>query len=347
MPATLLADRPNEYEIYFSRLMLDHAIDEVHLADFAQLRPVPKNNGNQSVRFFRIPAASAANVNAVTEGVLVATSRKMVFEFVTITLSQFYDWVQVTDLVNDTEFNDTGEAVSIQFGEEAALWYDQQIRNLCCAAAPSGLTQMYTGGAPGAAVTNLAGLNGITGVTAALAIRNIIAAATQLRINRTPKVKTGPAKGSYAAVVGAQGQSDLFMDTNNTAFVQADAFAHGGKSIRSGWIDNLYGIGFFLSTNPFVELNATGLGVYNNSGTDDLALGSKIFTAIVTGKDSYGASALQGNTPWSPRVMVNGKPDKYDVIGQFVNFSWKAYAGWSVLQPLFGVCLRHKSQWKL
>src|SRR5258708_27018942 len=110
MPATLLADRPNEYEIYFSRLMLDHAIDEVHLADFSQLRPVPKNNGNQSARFFRIPAASAANVNAVTEGVLVATSRKMVFEFVTITLSQFYDWVQVTDLVTITESTDHAES---------------------------------------------------------------------------------------------------------------------------------------------------------------------------------------------------------------------------------------------
>src|SRR6266446_3180142 len=99
MPVTILADRPNEYEVYFSRMMLDHAIDEVHLADFAQLRPLPKNHGNNSVRFFRIPVASAANVLAVTEGTLVATSRKLVFEFVTINLSQYYDWIQVTDLL--------------------------------------------------------------------------------------------------------------------------------------------------------------------------------------------------------------------------------------------------------
>jgi N4-gp56 family major capsid protein len=340
MPATLLADRPNEYEIYFSRMMLDHAIDEVHLADFAQLRPIPKNNGNNQVRFFRIPVASAANVQQVTEGTLVATSRKLVFEFVNITLTQFYDWIQVTDLLNDTEFNDTGEAASIQFGEECALWYDQQIRNLCCAST-GGLTQYFTGG-----TTTLAGLDGTTSASAALAIRNIIACTTQLRINKAPKVKNGPAKGSYAANISPQGQSDLFMDTNNTAFVQSDAFSHGGKEIRAGWIDNLYGIGFFLTTNPFIESLSTGLGVYNNTGTLNLAAGAQIFSAIITGKDSYGASALQGNTPWSPRVMVNGKPDKYDVIGQFVNFSWKAYAGWTVLNPNFGVVARHKSQWR-
>ena len=320
--------------------MLDHAIDEVHLADFCQLRPVPKNSGNNSVRFFRIPVASAANVQQVTEGTLVATSRKLIFEFVTATLGQFYDWVQISDLMNDTEFNDSGEAISIQFGEEAALFYDQQIRNQCTQAS-GGLTQYFTAGQ-----TTLSGLDGTTTTSAALAIRNIIAATTQLRINKAPKVKNGPAKGSYAAVIPPQGQSDLFMDTNNTAFVQADAFSHGGKQIRAGWIDNLYGIGFFLSTNPFIENNATGLGVYNNTGTDNLAAGAKIFSTIVTGKDAFGASALQGNTPWSPRVMVNGKPDKYDVIGQFVNFSWKCYAAWLILNPNFGVVVRHKSQWK-
>lgn len=325
--------------------MLDHAIDEVHLADFAQLRPVPKNNGNNSVRFFRIPVASAANVQQVTEGTLVATSRKLVFEFVTATLAQYYDWVQITDLMNDTEFNDSGEAIAIQFGEEAALWYDQQIRNICVPGV-GGLTQYFTAGQ-----TNLGLLNSITTASAALAIRNIIAATTQLRINKAPKIKNGPAKGSYAAIIPPQGQSDLFMDSNNTAFVQADAFSHGGKQIRSGWIDNLYGLGFFLSTNPFVELAAdsstsAGTGIYNSTGTDNLAVGAKIFTTIVTGKDAFGASALQGNTPWSPRVLVNGKPDKYDVIGQLVNFSWKAYAAWLVLNPAFGVVVRHKSQWK-
>jgi len=340
MPATLLADRPNEYEVYFSKIMLDHAIDEVHLADFAQLRPLPKNNGNNSVRFFRIPVASAANVQAVTEGTLVATSRKMVFEWVTITLSQFYDWIQISDLINDTEFNDTGEAASTQFGEECALWYDQKIRDLC-AATTGGLTKMYAGGT----TQTLAGLDGVTTSAAALSIKLLIQATTQLRVNKAPKVKAGPAKGSYAAVVSPQGQADLFIDTNNTAFVQADAY-NGGKNIRAGFIDNLYGLGFYLSTNPFIEKLGSGEGVYDASGTTNLAAGAQIFSCVVTGKDAFGASALQGNTPWSPQVMVNGKPDKYDVIGQFVNFSWKAYAGWSILNSAFGVNLRHKSQWK-
>ncbi len=355
MPVTILADRPNEFEVYFSRMMLDHAIDEVHLADFAQLRPLPKNNGNNSVRFFRIPIATAANVQAVTEGVLVSAARKLVFEFVTIGLSQWYDFVQVSDLLNDTEFNDTGEACSIQFGEEAALWYDQQIRDRTCRtnaptptvalstlSAPYGLFKRYVGGA-----TSLATLDAVTTSAAALAIKNIIQATTNLRINKAPKVKNGPAKGSYAAVISPHGQADLFLETNNSAFIQADAFSHGGKQIRSGWIDNLYGIGFFLTTAPFIENLAQGEGVYSNLNVNTLAAGASIYSCTVTGKDAFGATALQGNTPWSPQVMVNGKPDKYDVIGQFVNFSWKAFAGWEVLNPMFGITLRHKSQWNL
>jgi N4-gp56 family major capsid protein len=339
MPATLLADRPNEYEVYFSKIMLDHAIDEVHLADFAQLRPLPKNNGNNSVRFFRIPVASAANVQAVTEGTLVATSRKMIFEFVTITLSQFYDWIQISDLINDTEFNDTGEAASTQFGEECALWYDQHIRDLC-ADASNGLTKMYA-----SSTQTFAGLGSSTSSNT-LTIKQLMKAITQLRINKAPKVKNGPAKGSYAAVISPPGQADLFNDSLNGAFVQADAY-NGGKNIRSGFIDNLYGIGFYLSTNPFVEKGGGTEGTYDASGTESNAnpSGDKIYSVIVTGKDAFGASALQGNTPWSPQVMVNGKPDKYDVIGQFVNFSWKAYAGWAILNKNFAVNLRHKSNW--
>src|SRR6266446_7730055 len=200
MPATVIADRPNEYEIYFSRLMLDHAIDEIHLADFAQLRPVPKNNGSNSVRFFRIPVASASNVQAVTEGTLVSTSRKLVNEFVSAPLAQYYDWVQISDLLNDTEFNDSGEAISTQFGEEAALWYDQQIRNLCCQAT-GGLTKMYAGSLATPTFANLAALTTNTvAANACLAIRNVIAATTRLRINKAPKVKNGPSKGSYAEI---------------------------------------------------------------------------------------------------------------------------------------------------
>src|SRR5208282_4248176 len=160
MPATLMSDRPSEYEVYFSRLMLDHAIDEVHLADYAKLRPLPKNNGNNQIRFFRIPVANAQNVLAVAEGVLVTSSRKLIFESVTVNLSQFYDWIQVTDLINDTEFNDTGEAAATTFGEECALWYDQQLRNQCCLSGtgtainpqtgvflPLGLTKRYANNA--------------------------------------------------------------------------------------------------------------------------------------------------------------------------------------------------------
>lgn len=327
MPATLMSDRPNEYEVYFSRIMLDHAIDEVHLADYAQLRPLPKNNGNNQIRFFRIPVASAANVQAVTEGTLVTQARKLVFEFVTINLSQYYDWIQVSDLLNDTEFNDTGEAASTTFGEECALWYDQQLRNVCCLAT-GGLTKRYANNATN---TTFATLSADATAAANMKVAYLLDAVTLLRINKAPKIK-----GTYSAIVAPQVMSDLVKE-NSTAWINMDAFANRGKGILSGWIGNLYGVNIVMTTNPFQE---------TSGGTEGTAVaGGGIFSTQVIGKDAFGSSALQGNTPWSPKVQVNGKPDKYDVIGQFVNFSWKVYAGFAILNPAFGVNLRTKSAW--
>jgi len=81
---------------------------------------------------FRSPPADVANVITLTEGTPPSNAPyKLIFEFITRTLQQYGGYAQVSDIVDETEFLNTGEALMEKFGEEAALWCDGLIRDAC------------------------------------------------------------------------------------------------------------------------------------------------------------------------------------------------------------------------
>ena len=147
--AVTTTDKASEYRIYFSKKLLEHQVNKLQLYQYGYKATIPKGQGSKTIRMFRAPPADVTNVITLTEGTPPTNAPyKMIFEFITRTLQQYGGYAQVSDIVDETEFLDTGDALMNKFGEEAALWCDTLIRDACINGTteePTKFQKMYAG----------------------------------------------------------------------------------------------------------------------------------------------------------------------------------------------------------
>src|SRR4029077_17102940 len=160
--AVSTTDKASEYRVYFQKKLLEHQIHELQLYQFCYPATIPKGEGSKTMRMFRAPPASIANIITLTEGTPPTQAPyKLIFEYITRTMQQYGEYAQVSDIVDQTEFLNTGEALMEKFGEEAALWADTLTRDACINGSteePTKFGKMYAGTA-----TDFATLTALTG----------------------------------------------------------------------------------------------------------------------------------------------------------------------------------------
>lgn len=88
--------------IFYDRRFLELLTEELQLAKFAQLRPLPEGNGT-TIEFTR-PRPLSPNVTALTEGVNPLAS-KLYFQKVKATLKEYGDWAQITSLAQQAHIS--------------------------------------------------------------------------------------------------------------------------------------------------------------------------------------------------------------------------------------------------
>ena len=71
-----------QYQKYFSKKLLPHAVQLLVLAQFGQKVPFPREQGAVTIRFTRGDTASAANVLAGGEGIPTTTFRDYNYTFI-------------------------------------------------------------------------------------------------------------------------------------------------------------------------------------------------------------------------------------------------------------------------
>src|SRR6478609_7405129 len=106
----------NEYQKYFTRQLLQHAVQLTVMDQFALKQPLPRKKGAKTISFFRrskvnvvangAGAGRVANVQTLTEGTPVATFANHTLDRVDVTLSQFGEVSKITDLLAMTELFD-------------------------------------------------------------------------------------------------------------------------------------------------------------------------------------------------------------------------------------------------
>jgi N4-gp56 family major capsid protein len=332
------ADVADRYQRYFSRQLLYHAVNSLKLHDYAAQRDLPKNAGATFIRFYRKRVADDSQVETLTEGVASSTFTEVSSSKIDVDLAQLGEKTKISDIRTWTEiFNWLQQSIGTM-GEDAALKCDSVIRNAIVSDSTNGLKDIdgdgqerfcgvgTTGYTPGAASTvDYASLLGTGPASAKLTRVYGLMAATQLRVNKTPKIG-----GKYICILPPQIQHDVVQDPD---WLDKAKFSTPEK-LEKGVIGELDGVEYYEATNPFIE--GAVYGTYNSSGS--------VYSALYFGRDAYGVVKLAGtSSPMKPSVTILKDADKSDPHNQFSIAAWKAYYAAVCLNTEFIVNVRAKS----
>jgi N4-gp56 family major capsid protein len=328
--AVTTTDKASEYRLYFSKSLLDHQIDTLQLYDLAYQVEIPTGQGSKTIRMFRPPVANVANVITLSEGQPPSNAPyKLIFEYITRTLQQYGGYAQVSDIIDETEFLNTGDALMTKFGEEAALWADGLIRDSCINGTteePTAFTKYYAG-----AATTYAALNAQAAAASVLGSKELTNVVTKLRKQRCPTF----GDGTYAAVLAPEQEKDI-LDEGSNGWVYASAYQKP-EQIWKGEVGTFMGVRVMRTTNACYQ---------NGAGTEGVFVaGGNIIAALVFGRDAFACPKLSGESPAAPKVNTITQPDSANPFGQFITYVWKTFFNGVCCNLNFGVTVQTQTQY--
>jgi N4-gp56 family major capsid protein len=311
-----------EYQRKFSKDLLDHAVQQVRLNDFAVQKDLPQNAGATGVRFFRRVQASDANVQTLTEGTPISTFTDLSYTAIDVDLTQIGEAAKFTDILSWTGLLDALKDGIALMGEDCALKADSVTRNEVVINTTAAGQKRYAQGA-----ANWAALAAASTANAVIVRTDWLDAVTRLKVNRAPTFG-----GYYVAVLPPQVSRDVMEDGD---WIEASKYGAPNQLFK-GELGRMDGIRFVEATNPFIENGSGGAeGTFAASGN--------IFTTVITGQGGYGVTKLSGTSPFKPQVIICNKADKSDPLNQLITAGWKAYYAAKLLNTSWVCTLRSKS----
>jgi len=315
----------NQYQTYFAKQLLEHAVQELVLDQFGKQAELPAKSGSKTIRWFMPGTAKANEVQALSEGVPITNFREISYSFVEATLQQYGEAAKITDVVTMTALFDALKQSIQTMGEDCALFADTTVRRVLSDPS-SGLTKTYAGGS-----TDFNDLKTKTTAQGKLKAQDILDAVTQLQVNRAKPVGAG-----YVCVLCPQVQRDLIRDSDllDPAKYQTES------RIAKNEIGMVWGARIVSHTNPQIEDATEGTPV-------SILPAEPIYSTYILGRDAYGVPKLSGTqSPWKPSIIINDKPDSGNPLNQFITAGWKSYWTAKVLDKSRGITLRSKATFK-
>lgn len=345
MGTTSTTSVSNQFQKYYSKDLLDTAVQLTVMDQFADKRPLPKNKGAKIISFFRRVRSQnnasglVTNVQTLTEGAPISVFADSTLDRIDVSLIQYGEASKITDILSWTQMIDMMQQNRLLIAQDCALNTDDVTRNSIITATQTGVTLNQASGTTTEFIgkiysqnlANFAAVNSASVSGAKAVATDFLRAVTQLVINRAPKFGD-----RYVAIIPPQVAYDLQNDPD-----WIDAANYGDPSRRfRGELKDMYGCRFVEQTNPFQE-DATG-----TEGTFAVAASAanRTYRSIVVGRGAYGVSELSGQSPYSPRVIVVDTADKTDVLNQYMTMGWKAFYGASALNCPYGLTITSKSE---
>ena len=324
----------NTIQPLYSKKLLDHAVQQLKLGEYATLEEVPPNIGATSVRFFRPPAADLSATGApaaLTEGTAPSNFRSIAYTAIDVSLAQIGQVTKVSDIANTVGLVKYLDTAIELMGEEFALDYDTRLRNLL-AHQTTGLTKRYANGAADFAALQAASL-----ANSIIQPKDLLDAMTALKIARAPTFG-----GYYVAPMPPQVVRDILNDSTWREVIRQN---HANKVFK-GEVGEFFGCKIVECTNPFVEDETEGTYDSTFTAADDNTIGL-IYSTFVLGKGAYGTVNMKkmGATPNKPQVVIVDKPDSNNPLAQYIIAGWKAYYAGVVLNANWGRTLRTRSNY--
>lgn len=291
---------------YAQKELLKRAQPYLCIQKFAQTKPLPTRSSRQMIfrRYEKFPRTP----NALVEGV-TPSARQLNSTDVPVTLNQYGDLVQISDIIEDTHEDPVlMEAVSI-LGEQAAEMSETVYFNVIRA----GTNVLYANGANRAAVNTAVGKAHIRRAVKLLKRQNAKKITKVLK--STEAYGTEAVNAAYVALLHPDCEGDV---REIPGFVPVEKY--GSMSPYEGEIGKVEDVRFVVSTifEAWADAGAATATMESTTGTN-----ADVYPILVIGQDAYACVPLKGKNSITPMV-VNAKPSDSDPLAQRSKASWKA-----------------------
>lgn len=294
---------------FYDRVLLKRALPNLVHDKFGQVRNIPSASGN-IIKFRRYSSLSAATT-PLTEG--VTPSGKLLSKTdLTAQISQYGDYVHITDIVDLTVEDPVLTEASELLGEQAGLTIDTITRDILVACA-----SMYncSGGANGATPTQIS----TTDVDAA--VKTLLSANAKFItsvITASTGVGTAPVRPAFWGIA----HTDLL-----DAIEACTGFLHHSKypkqnDVQEGEWGSVSSVRFIMSTNG-----------------DHTAGSPDIYRVPVIGQNAYGVTRIEKGTLMNI-VKPFGSAGTGDPLNQRMTSGWKVMYVARILNDAFMLLLR-------
>ena len=307
-------------QIYLNKKLLEQTLQNIVLDQFAYKSPLPSKVGSKSVRFFRYPTPSVADiVPGLSEGVAgvpaVAAYKQLTLTTVDCTLAETGQVVGISSLLSAVELFNHMEQATVQNGQDCALYVDSELRDLLgegITGTGTTLQLRYAGAATGYST--------VTGTDDAMTALDILDASTNLRVNNART-----SNGYFTAIMAPEVSRDLMNDDD---WLEASRYGDV-EQIYRGEVGRYCGVRVVASTNPFRQITTSGQGTYTAAGD--------VYSTFVVGDQAYGGVDLASMSAYAPKMMIAQGPDKSDPLAMLTTVGFKIYYGTCIINDQHAV----------
>ncbi len=287
---------------------LKHAEPIMVLAKFGMTKPVPKNK-SQQVKFRR-PVPLVLATTPLTEG-SAPTSKAMTYEDVQVTLSQYGDVVEITDVVADLAEDPVLKDATQLTGEQAG----ETVESLLWGIIRAGTNVFYQNGSARTDVNTVISLNKQRAVTRALKAER--AKKVTSMVSSSVKYGTEAIDAAYLAFAHTNLDSDI---RNMTGFTPVEKY--GSMKPLPFEIGKVEDVRYILTPvlESFPDAGGAKGTMLSTTGTS-----ADVYPIIYIGKDAYGHVVLKGKEAADMKIRQPGVIDSNDKLGQIGWVGWKCY----------------------
>lgn len=292
--------------------MLKRGQPHLIIQQFGQAKPLGKNQTN--TQKFRRYERLAAATTPITEGVTPSGSSPTSTDYIA-TLSQYGDFLELTDVIQDLHTDPVLMEFSGMIGEQSAL----TVETIAFGILKAGTT-VYR--ANGSARTDIN-----TPLTLNLQQKVIRGFKRQLARPFTKKISSTPSFNTEAVLPSFIGL--IHPDLENTVRALAgfkDVVDYGSTTPYDSEIGAVLNVRYLTST--VFEAWANGGGAKAGSGTTMVSTGgtlADVYPVIYLAPDAFGVVPLKGKNAIAPIVMNPNVPRGGDPLGQRGSVGWKTY----------------------
>ena len=307
-------------ETFAMRTMLKHAQPVQVTEKFGVVRPMSKNKGANAK--FRRPLVFTPATTPLTEGVTPA-SRSFRYEDVEVSLAQYGEVIEFTDVIEDLHEDPVVRDISIQAGEnlgrtkEALNW----------AVLTAGTNVYYANGSTRSAVNSPITLQLQRSVIRGLRAQKAMMFTSVL--DGSINLNTTPIEASYIAIAHTDCEADI---RNMEGFVPVAKYGTR-KTVCPEELGTVENVRYVLSPDldPILGAgSAVTSGVVSQGGAN-----VDIYPVLFLGKEAYGTVPLRGKHAVDPSIIPASEKTKDDPLAQRGLCGWKMWHAAVILNQLW------------